>query len=71
MPGLRGTTEQQLIHLNTHWGSRYDFAAPKDLHGKWIAKAKFGEHDDLQAQSATELLLAVRDHYAANKLGTV
>jgi hypothetical protein len=25
---IRGAPDQQLIFLNTHWGRRYDFAAP-------------------------------------------
>jgi hypothetical protein len=64
---LTGTTEQQLIHLNMHWGRLYVFAAP-DTEGTWTAAAKFGGHDQLQADSATEMLLAVRRHYSANKL---
>ena len=65
MPGLSGTPEQQLIHLNTHWGRRYDFAAPGSLGGTWAATDKFGDHDKLEAASASELLEAVRSHYQA------
>jgi hypothetical protein len=65
MPALWGTPEQQLIHLNMHWGSRYDFTAPKRSGGKWAARAKFGEHDELTEQTASELLQAVRSHYQA------
>jgi hypothetical protein len=64
---MQGTPEQQLIFLNTHWGSRYTFSAPDSRGGKWVAQATFGEHDDLQEDSAGELLLAVRRHYEANK----
>ena len=64
---LQGTPEQQLIHLNMHWGGRYDFTAPETSGGKWTAKAKFGQHDQLQEESAAELLQAVRDHYQANR----
>ena len=67
MPGLTGTTEQQLIHLNMYWGNQYDFTAPQRPGDKWTAKAKSGDHDELQEESAAELLLAVRTHYAANK----
>jgi hypothetical protein len=71
MPRLTGTTEQQLIHLNMHWGNRYDFTAPQRSGDKWTATARFSDHDELQGESAAELLLAVRTHYAANKPGAV
>jgi hypothetical protein len=61
-----GGTEQRLIFLNTHWGSKYEFTAPKTLGGNWGAKAKFGEHDELQAATSTELLEQVRSHYQDN-----
>jgi hypothetical protein len=64
---LRGTVEQQLIHLNMHWGRQYDFAAPRSPEGKWTAKAQFGGHDELAEESATDLLHAVRAHYSANR----
>jgi hypothetical protein len=64
---LGGTREQQLIFLNTHWGRRYAFTAPQATTGDWIARAKFGRHDKLEEKSATDLLLAVRRHYAANQ----
>ena len=58
--GLQGTPEQQLIFLNTHWGRRYDFAAPGSPGGTWAATDKFGDHDKLEAASGPELLKAVR-----------
>lgn len=64
---LRGTAAQQLIHLNMHWGSRYDFTAPQDAGRIWTAMANFGDHDELTEDTATDLLLAVRRHYAANR----
>jgi hypothetical protein len=64
---LGGTKEQQLIFLNTHWGRRYAFTAPQAVHGNWIATANFGQHDKLEERSATELLFAVRRHYADNQ----
>ena len=64
---LTGTPEQQLIHLTTHWGRMYVFTAPTAGSTTWSAQAKFGEHDELQAESAGELLLAVRAHYKAKK----
>jgi hypothetical protein len=67
MRPLSGTAEQQLIHLNMHWGSRYDFTAPQDAGGTWAARANFGEHDELTEDTATDLLLAVRRHYEANR----
>lgn len=67
MTGLRGTAEQQLIFLNTHWGRMYEFAAPASAGADWVARAKFGELDKLQAESAAELLQEIRAHYAARK----
>jgi hypothetical protein len=61
-----GGTEQQLIFLNTHWGTKYDFTAPKELGGKWTAKATFGEHGELEASTSAELLAKVRSHYQAS-----
>jgi hypothetical protein len=58
-----GGTEQQLIFLNTHWGSKYEFTAPERPGGKWAARATFGEHDELEASTSAELLAKVRSHY--------
>ena len=66
---LTGTMEQQLIFLKLHWGRRYTFAAPDAPGDNWTSRAKFGEQDELQEESATELLLAVRRHYAASDPG--
>jgi hypothetical protein len=65
--GLQGTDRQQLVFLNTYWGSRYAFAPPEIPGGKWTATARFGEHDRLDGQNATELLGKVREHYQANR----
>jgi hypothetical protein len=62
---IRGTPDQQLIYLNTHWGRRHDFAAPGSPGGMWAATGKFGDHNKLEAASAPELLEAVRSHYQA------
>jgi hypothetical protein len=64
---LRGTTDQQLIYLNTHWGRQYDFEPPSAPWGEWTATAKFGSCTRLQAQTAAELLEEVRAHYQENK----
>jgi hypothetical protein len=64
---LRGTTDQQLIYLNTHWGGQYAFAPPPKPWDEWTATAKFGRCDQLHAQTAAELLGEVRAHYQANK----
>jgi hypothetical protein len=64
---LRGTHQQQVVFLNTHWGSKYTFAAPEAPGARWTATATFGQHDQIQAFSAAELLEEVRDHYQANK----
>lgn len=64
---LRGTADQQLIYLNTHWGAQYAFAPPPKPWGEWTATAKFGGYDQLRAQTAAELLRDVRAHYQANK----
>jgi hypothetical protein len=63
---IHGTPDQQIIYLNTHWGSRYQFKVPSGRGGQWTATDKFGDHDELQAPSAAELLNAVRRHYQAN-----
>jgi hypothetical protein len=63
---IRGTPNQQLIYLNTHWGRRYDFTAPATPGGTWAAADKFGEHERLEAANAGELLEAVRNHYKRN-----
>lgn len=65
--GLSGTVQQQLVFLNTHWGSKYCFTAPAQPGGSWTAAARFGQHDQLAAESATELLELVRGHYQAGK----
>jgi hypothetical protein len=64
---LTGTPEQQLVFLNMHWGRMYEFAAPDQPSTPWTAQAKFGDQDQLQAKSATEMLHVVRAHYAAKK----
>jgi hypothetical protein len=65
---LAGTPQQQLIHLITYWGRMYEFKAPDRIGSPWIAVAKFGDRDELKADSSVELLLSVRGHYKANKL---
>lgn len=67
MTALRGTPEQMLIFLNTHWGSRYTFTAPAKTGDRWMAAARFGQRDELHEESAAELLLAIRQHYKANR----
>ena len=64
---LRGTADQQLIYLNTHWGTQYAFTPPRSLGGQWTATARFGGRDELTALTAAVLLLQVRTHYQANK----
>jgi hypothetical protein len=64
---LRGTTDQQLIYLNMHWGRQYAFVPPPMPWGEWTATAKFGCRTQLQAQTAAELLEEVRAHYQASK----
>jgi hypothetical protein len=64
---LTGTPEQQLIFLSTHWGRMYVFTAPSGVGTLWTAQAKFGDHDELRAESAAEMLRVVRAHYAAKK----
>jgi hypothetical protein len=64
---LRGTDQQLLIYLNTHWGREYSFAAPSAPGGKWTATARFGEQDRLEERSAGELLEEVRGHYQTNR----
>lgn len=64
---LSGTVQQQLVFLNTHWGSQYSFSAPARPGGRWTAAARFGQHGQLAAESATELLALIRTHHKANK----
>jgi hypothetical protein len=64
---ITGTSEQQLVFLNLHWGRMYEFAAPDRAGASWTAQAKFGDQDELEALSATEMLSTVRAHYAAKK----
>jgi hypothetical protein len=64
---LAGTSQQQLVFLNTHWGRKYSFAVPEEPGGQWTASAEFGQHDQIQGWSAAELLEEVRGHYQANK----
>jgi hypothetical protein len=64
---LRGTAEQQLIYLQTHWGRRYELALPQVPGGLWTATATFGDRDRLQAPAPAELLEQVRAHYQANR----
>jgi len=64
--GLHGTPQQQIVFLNTHWGSKYTFEAPQAPGSGWTATAKFGQHDRIEAPSAAELLGEIRDHYHAN-----
>lgn len=63
---IHGTTDQQIIYLNTHWGRRYKFEAPPGPGKNWSATDKFGKHDRLQAPSAVALLEVVRHHYQDN-----
>lgn len=63
---IHGTHQQQLVFLNTHWGSKYSFAAPEAPGAQWIATARFGQHDQLRGWTAAELLEEARDHYQAN-----
>jgi hypothetical protein len=65
--GPSGTTEQQLVFLNIHWGSQYSFTAPAQPGGRWAAVARFGQHDQIAGESAAELLAPVGDHYKASK----
>jgi hypothetical protein len=59
---LSGTVQQRLVFLNTHWGSKYSFIAPPRPGGRWTAVARFGQHDELAAESAADLLELVRSH---------
>jgi hypothetical protein len=64
---LRGTVPQQLVFLNTHWGSKYSFTAPAKPRERWTAAARFGQHEELTGETAAELLERVHAHYQANK----
>jgi hypothetical protein len=60
---LCGTPQQQLVFLNAHWGRKYTFTLPGEPDSPWTATAKFGDHDELEAGTAGELLAEVRTHY--------
>jgi hypothetical protein len=64
---LGGTSQQQIIFLNTRWGTKYSFAAPEAPDAPWAATAKFGQHDQLHEWSAAALLEQVRGHYEASR----
>jgi hypothetical protein len=65
--GLSGTVQQQLVFLNTHWGSKYSFTAPTKPRGEWRAVALFGQREELTGETAAELLERVHAHYQASK----
>lgn len=50
----------RLAYLRFHWGQSYTFAA---RNGKYKARAKFGTHDVLEADSPDELLGMIHRHY--------
>lgn len=60
---LIGSRLQQLVFLNTHWGGRYSFSAPTAVDGRWTARARFGQGEEVHGLSAAELLERVRIHY--------
>jgi hypothetical protein len=65
---LSGTVQQQqLVFLNTHWGSKYSFTAPAKPPDRWTAAARFGQREELTGETAAELLERVHAHYQASK----
>ena len=63
-----GWHAQTAISVPEHaLGRMYEFTAPDQACVPWTAQAKFGDQDELQAKSATEMLHVVRTHYAAKK----
>jgi hypothetical protein len=64
---IGGTDKQQLVYLNTHWGSQYSFSAPWVAGGQWAAVAKFGRLDQIEDESATDLLEKVRLHWSSQQ----
>jgi hypothetical protein len=64
---LGGTDKQQLVYLNTHWGNQYSFSAPAGAGGQWAAVAKFGRLDQIEDDSATDLLEKVRLHWSSHQ----
>jgi hypothetical protein len=73
MADLEGTPEQQFIFLNLHWGRMYVFTASAVGSTTWTAQARFGEHDELQAESGGELLYpyAITTRLRNSLLGSV
>jgi len=53
-------SRKAMAYLECHWGDVYTFAFEG---GKHTARAKFGQHDLLEADSPEALLSLVRRHY--------
>jgi hypothetical protein len=51
-------------YLRFHYGEVYDFTADGD---KYAARAKFRDHEVLEAGSPAELLTLVRRHYPGTR----
>lgn len=66
--GIIGSAEQALIFLQAHWGSRYQFTRPGAPGEQWTALARFGQHDQIHAWLADELLELVRAHSAQHRV---
>jgi hypothetical protein len=50
-----------LAHMRWHWGDVYDI--DRRPGGKWSAVARWGNHDELAADTPDGLLYLIRRHY--------
>lgn len=54
MPGIT------MQYLRQHWDEVYTFAKQN---GRYIAREKFGKHEELTADTPEQLLTMIRRHY--------
>ncbi len=57
------TGDEDFRYLKHHWGSVYVIVRPSQPEDSWKALARFGNHDELAALTADELLGMIRRHY--------
>jgi hypothetical protein len=59
------TAREAIAQLRYHWGDRYSFSV---THGRYLATAKFGQREVLEADDPDELLRKIRRHYRSDGL---
>jgi hypothetical protein len=60
---------EDFAYLRHHWGSAYTIIRPGNAQDVWIAIAKFGNEDELIADTADVLLDLIRHHYGPETEG--